>query len=73
MNIPDPPGGRTVPDLIRRNIRPGEEATVWDPTRPHGKPEHTDADIWRRDERGRVEHDRGSRVHIPTDPRGRPW
>lgn len=68
-------GGGTIPDLIRRNIRPGEEATVWDPTHPHppGSPdEHTDAEIWRRNDSGRPERT-GEKVHVPTDPRRDPW
>lgn len=62
------PGGGTIEPLIRKEVPPGREATVWDPTNPHGDPRHTDADIWRRREDGRVEHDRDSRVHVPEDP-----
>jgi hypothetical protein len=68
------PGGGTIEPLIRKEVPPGKEATVWDPTHPHplGKPdEHTDAEIWRRREDGGVE--RGGRVHIPTDPGRDPW
>ena len=46
---------------------PGGEATVWDPTHPHGNPEHTDAEIWKRNHDGSIQRDRGSKVHIPTD------
>lgn len=65
--------GGTIAPLIRENVPPGREATVWDPTHPHGNPEHTDADIWRRSNDGSVERDRDSRVHIPTDPRQPPY
>ncbi|KKR84656.1 MAG: hypothetical protein UU32_C0044G0003 [Candidatus Woesebacteria bacterium GW2011_GWB1_41_10] len=73
MNRSGNRGGGTLPPLIRENVPPGEDATVWDPTRPHGSPEHTDADIWKRRDDGGVEHDKDSRVHIPTDPRRDPW
>lgn len=66
------PGGGTIPDVIRKNVPPGQDATVWDPTRPHGDPRHTDADTWHRREDGRVEHG-NERVHIPEDPGRRPW
>ncbi|KKP92750.1 MAG: hypothetical protein UU32_C0044G0007 [Candidatus Woesebacteria bacterium GW2011_GWB1_41_10] len=66
-------GGGTIGPLIRENVPQGEDATVWDPTHPHGNPEHTDADIWKRQDDGDVERDRDSRVHIPTDPRRDPW
>lgn len=68
----DDPGGGTIGPMIRREIRPGEEATVWDPTHPHGDPEHTDAQVWRRREDGTPERT-DEKVHIPTDPDGRPW
>lgn len=67
------PGGGTVDPLIRQNVPPGEDASVWNTEYPHGSPEHTDADLYRHERDGRVTHDRDQRVHIPTDPRQNPW
>lgn len=66
------PGGGTIKPLIRENVPPGKDATVWDPTHPHGNPEHTDAEIWKRREDGGVEKG-DEKVHIPTDPNRKPW
>ena len=66
------PGGGDINDLIRNNVPPGEDASVWDPRNPHGLPEHTDVDLWKRDPQGRVHHG-DDRMHIPTDPSQRPW
>jgi hypothetical protein len=70
----DYPGGGTTGPMIRREIKPGGEATVWDPTRVHGDPgrEHTDAEVWRRRENGRPERT-GEKVHIPENPGQHPW
>ena len=51
--------------LVRDNTRPGEEASVWDPEHPHTSKHgrHTDADLYRHDEDGRVQHI--DREHVP--------
>lgn len=74
-NVSDPRGRSggsqfgTERSMVRDNTRPGEEASVWDPLHPHESDHgrHTDADLYRHEQSGRVT--RIDRAHVPDRDR----
>jgi hypothetical protein len=52
--LPGPFGPGALGDLLRRDLLPGEEASVWNAGYPHGAPPHTDAFLARKGPDGKV-------------------